>query len=95
MSSPDRQAAFDAFHAEHGDVYRVLVQQLRRGSRAGRTPVSMDLLWARMQWFISVERNQADHPVMQPENDFRAEYEAMLAANDPGAARSFGQGTAT
>ena len=52
---------FEAFHARHPEVYRMLVIRARRAKVAGRK-VGMRCLWENLRWNVVIEKKAGDDP---------------------------------
>lgn len=55
------EGRFQAWLAEHEDVYQMIVRMARDARDAGRTRVSMKMLWEAVRWQMFIQKDGAEY----------------------------------
>jgi hypothetical protein len=61
MSNRDAmQARFDAFHADHPQVWKLFLRFVKEAMVSGRRKFGARMIWERMRWFSTIETKGDD-----------------------------------
>lgn len=72
---------FEVFHQQNPHIYRNLVSLARIMRRAGRTRISMKLLFERLRWEYQVRAESDD--AYEINNDYTSRYSRLIMAQCP------------
>ncbi len=75
------QERFEAYHDAHPEVYAVLVAFCDLAKRRGITKLGVSLLWERMRWSLTIERDSEVDYLLN--NDFRSRYARLIMKREP------------
>lgn len=83
MEQSKLEQAFWTYHAEHPEVYELLVHYARmwRSHRGSDAVVSVGLLWERVRWEVALYGRHTD--AYKCNNDHRAYYARLLMEREP------------
>lgn len=83
------QARFEAFHAAHPEVYRMLLRFARQYVQAtGRSKVGIRMLWERMRWEVHIAGLPDKNEDFKLNDHYHSRY-ARLLAREPDLANAF------
>lgn len=77
------QDRFESYHAAHPEVYFVLVQLCGLAKQRGITKLGVSLLWERMRWSLTIERDSESEADYMLNNDFRSRYARLIMKREP------------
>lgn len=80
-SGTDRALRFWRFHEAHPEVYAELLALARQARARGRHRIGIRMLWERMRWTFTVERDRAE---LYKLNDHYTAFYARLLLEEPG-----------
>lgn len=75
------QAAFERFHAEHPEVYRMLVRFARQLKARGYSHAGIKLIWERMRWETMLGADRALEPFKLC-NNHHSRYARLIMAQE-------------
>lgn len=76
------QAAFERFHAEHPEVYRMLVRFARQLKARGYEQAGIKLIWERMRWETMLGADRALEPFKLC-NNHHSRYARLIMEREP------------
>ena len=80
------QAAFQAFHDAHPEVYVEVVRLTRIAKARGYTKLGISLPWERMRWTFKVDQGDEEFKL---NNNYRSRYARLIMAQEPDLADIF------
>lgn len=85
--APTIQQRFEAFHAQHPEVYDKLVDLARMVRRRGLSHYSVYALYNRVRWHFTIERDMGED--FKLNNNYQPYYARLIMAEHPDLAGLF------
>lgn len=80
------QERFEQYHAEHPEVFAILVKLCYQLRASGHTHYGIKGIWERARWHFHVERGMAEYKL---NNNFTSRYVRLIVAEHPDFAEFF------